>query len=78
MLNDGNNTLVERDVKGNYHFNGNFKNAADLEAAIDQLQNTPYAALVIQDKKLYYILLRMFSITKHLPEGLAHFMDTKG
>ncbi len=51
MLNDGNNTLVERDVKGNYHFNGNFKNAADLEAAIDQLQNTPYATLVIQNKK---------------------------
>ncbi|MCB9080146.1 MAG: hypothetical protein H6555_00365 [Lewinellaceae bacterium] len=27
--------LLEQDIRGNYHFNGNFKNANDLKAAID-------------------------------------------
>ncbi|CAL2080410.1 hypothetical protein [Tenacibaculum platacis] len=32
-------SLIEKDVKGEYHFNGNFKNANDLSAAIDQLED---------------------------------------
>lgn len=51
MLADGHTALVEQDVKGNFHFNGNFKNAADLSAAIDKLQNTSYAALALKNKK---------------------------
>ncbi len=30
--------LLEKDLHGNYHFNGNFKNANDLEAALDANQ----------------------------------------
>ena len=29
--------ILESDISGNYHFNGNFKNAADLEAAVDAI-----------------------------------------
>ncbi|MDZ7647326.1 MAG: hypothetical protein U5K54_09175 [Cytophagales bacterium] len=30
LMKDGNTQLVEKDVNGSYHFNGNFKNANDL------------------------------------------------
>lgn len=31
MIADANATIVERNVNGQYHFNGNFKNAGDLK-----------------------------------------------
>ncbi|MBK8556280.1 MAG: hypothetical protein IPL65_11165 [Lewinellaceae bacterium] len=30
--------ILELDIAGNYHFNGNFKNAADLKAALDTIE----------------------------------------
>ena len=45
-------TLVEQDIKGEYHFNGNFKNAADLDAALGNLADSPYGQLVKQERKL--------------------------
>jgi len=47
LIADKNNSLVNEDVKGNYHFNGNFHNANDLKAALTQLQkNGEYKVLV--------------------------------
>ena len=37
LIDDGNVAIVERDVKGDVHFNGNFKNANDLNDALDAL-----------------------------------------
>ncbi len=37
MVEQNNQQLISKDIKGNYHFNGNFKNADDLAAAIEQL-----------------------------------------
>ncbi|MCC7466671.1 MAG: hypothetical protein IT261_10390 [Saprospiraceae bacterium] len=51
LLADGNTDIVEQDVNGVCHFNSNFKNANDLNAALDGLSGTAYAALVEQDKK---------------------------
>ena len=51
MLADGDNAIIEKDINGDYHFNGNFKNAADLSKALDNLQNTGYAALAVKEKK---------------------------
>ncbi len=51
MLADGDKSLVEQDIKGNYHFNGNFKNAADLSSAIDALSNSKYSNLSKNEKK---------------------------
>lgn len=31
--------LINQDIKGNYHFNGNFHNANDLKTALKQLEN---------------------------------------
>jgi hypothetical protein len=37
LVADGNTEIVEQDVLGALHFNGNFRNAADLEGALDAL-----------------------------------------
>jgi hypothetical protein len=42
LLNDGNTSIIEQDIRGNYHFNGNFRNVNDLKSALDHLSETPY------------------------------------
>lgn len=56
LLEDGNTFIAEKDVKGNFHFNGNFKNANDLAEALDNL-DTKYKGLVKSDKKLVLNIL---------------------
>lgn len=49
---DQNNTqIIEKDCFGEFHFNGNFKNAGDLEKAVDLLSKTPFATQAQKDKK---------------------------
>jgi hypothetical protein len=50
MLADGNKSLVDEDVKGEYHFNGNFKNAADLSKALEDMSASKYSKLIAQEK----------------------------
>ncbi|WP_332454695.1 hypothetical protein [Chryseobacterium aquaticum] len=38
LISEKNTQIIEKDVLGNYHFNGNFKNAGDLELAFDALK----------------------------------------
>ena len=50
LLDKNNFQLINKDIKGNYHFNGNFHNVNDLKNALDQLSsNNDYAALVSKD-----------------------------
>ncbi len=51
LLEDGNNTIVEKDILGELHFNGNFRNANDLEKALQQLDNM-YNNLVEKERRL--------------------------
>ena len=51
LVEDGNTQLIERDMSGNYHFNGAFNNANRLEEALDSLPAV-YSALVKQEKDL--------------------------
>ena len=47
-----NNTqIIERDIFGEYHFNGNFKNSADLERALEILSKTSFSDKLNKDKK---------------------------
>ena len=50
LLKVGNNQIVQQDINGDYHFNGNFKNASDLKEAIQNL-DTKYSDLVSKDMK---------------------------
>jgi hypothetical protein len=50
LLKDNNFQIINKDIKGNYHFNGNFHNANDLKNALDQLaSNNDYKELVSKD-----------------------------
>ncbi|MFX0556524.1 hypothetical protein ACOCEA_06980 [Maribacter sp. CXY002] len=57
LLEDHNYTIVEKDVMGGYHFNGNFNNADSLKKALLQLQQQNYEKLVQKDTEL---LLEIF------------------
>jgi hypothetical protein len=48
LLKDGNKQIVEKDVKGNFHFNGTFNNANSLKVALAELPEK-YEPLVIKD-----------------------------
>ena len=52
LISDGNVQIVKQDLNGEYHFNGNFKNADDLRAALDGLVHSKYASLVARDKTI--------------------------
>ena len=51
MVADNNVQIIEKDIKGNFHFNGNFKNAGDLDAALDRLTDARYQNLAASEKK---------------------------
>ena len=49
LVKDGNTQILEKDVNGEYHFNGNFKNASDVSAALEKLSESKYQSLVESD-----------------------------
>lgn len=49
LVHDYNLLVIVKDVEGNFHFNGNFKNAGDLKVALADLSETSYKNLVDQD-----------------------------
>ncbi len=57
LLADGNRDIVIKDIQSGYHFNGNFKNAADLENALNNLERGEYKELVAKERDL---VLRLF------------------
>jgi hypothetical protein len=48
LVQDGNKQLIEKDVLGNYHFNGNFNNANSVKKALDGLSEN-YKDLVLEE-----------------------------
>jgi len=57
LMSDGHTKIIKQDLNGVYHFNGNFKNAEDLNKALEQLEDTSYADLVAKERK---VVLRLF------------------
>lgn len=49
LLEKGNTRIIKRDVEGGFHFNGDFRNASELKAALSSL-DSGYEALVRQDR----------------------------
>jgi len=45
----GDTSIVVKDINGEFHFNGNFKNNSDLKAALAKFVGTDYAALAQED-----------------------------
>ncbi len=62
LLHDGNVQIIEKDVNGEYHFNGNFKNASDLSVALDKLSGTKYESFLESDtQKVLQIFENVFN-----------------
>jgi hypothetical protein len=57
LVNNGNSQIIEKDVLGNYHFNGNLHNANSLKEALAKLPEASYQSLVEKETKL---LLNVF------------------
>lgn len=51
LIATSNTQIIEKDCFGEYHFNGNFKNASDLEKALDLLAKTPFAHKAEKDRQ---------------------------
>ncbi|WP_338359523.1 hypothetical protein [Yeosuana marina] len=60
LVKEGNTQIVEKDVFGNYHFNGSFHNAKSLKGALANLSAETYQSLVNKDTKY---LLDLFEET---------------
>jgi hypothetical protein len=56
LLVDGNNSIAEKDILGELHFNGNFRNANDVEKALQRLDKD-YNNLVEKERTL---ILKIF------------------
>lgn len=52
LVADGNRQIVDQDMLGGLHFNGNFRNAADLQRALDGLASGRYGELVAKERSL--------------------------
>ncbi|MEK8179809.1 hypothetical protein WMW71_05605 [Flavobacterium buctense] len=53
LLDNNNFQIVNQDIKGNYHFNGNFHNANDVKEALIQLRNQQdYKSLIDNESEL--------------------------
>ena len=57
LVKDKNTQIIEKDVQGNFHFNGNFNNANSLKGALSNLSNEKYHDLIKKDEKF---LLNIF------------------
>ena len=51
LLADGNTQVLEKDIAGNYHFNGNFNNAVRLKETLDTLPEA-YTLLLKNEEKI--------------------------
>ena len=52
LVADYNLRIINKDIEGGYHFNGNFKNAGDVKAALNKMKTTDYAPLVEKEEAL--------------------------
>lgn len=50
LVKDENKQIIEKDINGDYHFNGNFKNGNDLKIGLQNLIGTAYSDLVQKEQ----------------------------
>ncbi len=52
LIKDNNLQILNRDLDGEFHFNGNFKNVRDLKAALKEMNGSKYQTLAEKEKNL--------------------------
>lgn len=63
LLAEGDTSIVETDILGGFHFNGNFHNVADLKAALTRLKVKGYRELVEREEE--YLLSIFEKVFNH-------------
>lgn len=63
LIADNNIQIIEKDIKGNFHFNGNFRNAHDVEVALNNFSEAEYQTLAAKEKR--WILKIFEDVFKH-------------
>ncbi|ALO16435.1 hypothetical protein L21SP5_02815 [Salinivirga cyanobacteriivorans] len=53
MIKAGNQSIIKKDINGNFHFNGNFHNAEDLKEALHKLSKTSCKEMVEKEYEDY-------------------------
>ncbi len=62
LVKNRNKEIIEQDVFGAFHFNGAFKNATDLDDALNKLPEATYKDLLVKERKLLLgIFEKLFS-----------------
>ena len=61
LLENGNKSIIEQDVDGNFHFNGNFKNASDLTRALENLDSREFSITDSAKKESLQIFEKVFN-----------------
>ncbi|WP_298262256.1 hypothetical protein [uncultured Lutibacter sp.] len=56
LLKNGNTQIIEKDIQGNYHFNGNFNNVKCLKKALLELNSDTYSNLILKEKEYLFSL----------------------
>ncbi len=46
LLKDDDKSIIEKDIEGKYHFNGDFKNERDIKCQLEEIKNKGYTELV--------------------------------
>ena len=52
LIEENNTRIIEKDITGQYHFNGNFNNADSLKDALKELSSEKYQHLINDEKQL--------------------------
>jgi hypothetical protein len=60
LLDRGDTSIVEKDINGDIHFNGNFRNATDLEKALHALSGINIGNVEIEGAKVLQIFEEVF------------------
>ncbi len=77
LLQHGNLSIVEKDIRGKYHFNGNFRNANDLLQGIQALP-AAYTDLVAQEKEMLADIFEQVFVHKEFTGRSGTFFGYEG
>ncbi len=77
LLKNGNSQIIEKDIQGNYHFNGNFNNANSLKNALSELSEI-YQVLVEKDTELLLAIFEEIFNHKYFTGRSGTFFGYEG
>ncbi|MCS5489468.1 hypothetical protein [Algoriphagus limi] len=61
LVEKGDKSIIEKDINGDFHFNGNFKNASDLATTLDSLDSVDYSVSQQEKKAILRTFEKVFN-----------------